>query len=143
MVPTCNLSETMHNKWLQASGNHMLDPYEATIDDYCKSAMQSIQYQNFLKGNCGGTGPNKSVLKLCAAWRSGNPAKMAKAMNAVSEEAELKSRVPHLEGENIFGLVKRKLDLSPGDESDSHRHDRVNFTIPKLGRYMTPFQCRQ
>ena len=66
---------------------------------------------------------------------------MAKAMNVVSEEAELKSWVPHLEGKNIFGSVKRKLDLPPGDESDSHRHDHVNFTIPKLGRYMTPFQC--
>ena len=39
MVPICNLSETMHNKWLQAFGNHMLDPYEATVDDYCRSAM--------------------------------------------------------------------------------------------------------
>ena len=68
---------------------------------------------------------------------------MAKAMNVVFEEARLKSRVPHLKGENIFGSVKRKLDLPPGDESDSHRHDRVNFTIPKLGQYMIPFQCRQ
>ena len=143
MVPTCNLSETMHNKWLQASGNHMLDPYEATVDDYYRFAMQSIQYQNFLKGDRGGAGLDKSVLKLRAARRSGDPAKTAKAMNAVSEEAVLKSQMPHLERENIFGLVKRKLDLPPGDEFDSHRHDRVNFTIPKLGRYMTPFQCRE
>ena len=64
----------------------MLDPYEATVDDYCRSAMQSIQYQNFLKDDRGGTGPDKSVLKLRATRRSGNPAKMAKAMNAVSED---------------------------------------------------------
>ena len=119
-----------------------MDPYEATIDDYCRSAMQSIQYQNFLKGNLGGTSPDKSVLKLRDAWRFGDPAKMAKAMNVVSEEARLKSRVPHLEGENIFGSVK-KLDLPPGDDSDSHQHDCVNFTILKLGRYMTSFQCCQ
>ena len=66
----------------------MLDPYEATVDDYCRSAMQSIQYQNILKGDHGGTGPDKSILKLNrAAQRSGDPAKMAKAMNVVSEEA--------------------------------------------------------
>ena len=39
--------------------------------------------------------------------------------------------------------MKRKLDLPPEDEFDSHWHDRVNFTIPKLGWFMTPFQCRQ
>ena len=94
-----------------------------------------------MKGHLGGTSPNKSILKLHATRRSGDPAKMAKAMNVVSEEARLKSRVPHLEGENIFGSVKRKLDLPPRDEFDSHRHDCVNFTIPKLGRFMTPFQC--
>ena len=54
-------------------------------------------------------------------------------MNVASEEAELKSWVPHLEGESISGLVKKKLDLPLGDELDLHRHDRVNFTIPKLG----------
>ena len=105
--------------------------------------MQSIQYQNLLKGDLGGTGLDKSILKLHAARRSGDPAKMAKAINVVFEEAGLKSRVPHLEGENIFGSVKRKLDLPPEDESNSHRHDRVNFTTPKLGWYMTPFQCHQ
>ena len=64
-------------------------------------------------------------------------------MNVVSEEAGLKSPVPHLEGENIFESMKRNLDLPPGDVADSHRHDRVNFTIPKFGQYMTTFQCRQ
>ena len=47
-------------------------------------------------------------------------------------EAGLNTRVPHLEGETIFGTAKRKLDLPPGDDSDSHRHNRVNFAIPKV-----------
>ena len=85
-VPTYNSSETMHNKWLEASRNHMY-PYEATVDDYCRSTIQSIQYQNFLKGHLGGTSPDKSILKLCTTRRSSDPAKMAKAMNVVSEEA--------------------------------------------------------
>lgn len=29
-MPTCNLVETMHNKWLQQSGNKMVYLYEVT-----------------------------------------------------------------------------------------------------------------
>jgi hypothetical protein len=32
----------------------------------------------------------------------------------------LNFRVPHLEGESIFDSTKKKLDLSPKDESDYH-----------------------
>ena len=45
---TCNLSETMHNKWLQVSGNKMVDLYSATFDDYNRAALQSSGYFNFL-----------------------------------------------------------------------------------------------
>ena len=38
-MPTCNLSETMHNKWLQASGNKMVYLYSATVDDYSRAAL--------------------------------------------------------------------------------------------------------
>ena len=31
VVPTCNLLETIHNKWLQASGNRMVDLYSAKV----------------------------------------------------------------------------------------------------------------
>ena len=33
-VPTCNLFETVHNKWLQASSGKKIDVYHATIDDF-------------------------------------------------------------------------------------------------------------
>ena len=48
----------------------------------------------------------------------------------------------HLEGETIFGSAKRKLDLPPGDDNDSHRHDRVNYLIPNLGKGVSPSQVR-
>jgi hypothetical protein len=142
-IPTCNLAETMHNKWFQASGNNMTDLYNATLDDYCRAALQSIAYHNFLKGVGGGTGPNRSVLRLCSATRSGDPSKIARAVGELSADAGFNSRVPHLEGERIFGSVKQKLDLPPRDESDSHRHDRVNFSVPKIGCRMTPGQSRR
>lgn len=136
-MPTCNLSETVHNKWLQASGNNMVDLYDATLDDYCRAALQSTQFHNFFKGHLGGSGPCRNVLKLRAATRNGNPVKVAQIVGQISVDAGLNSRVPHLEGESIFGSAKRKLDLPPGDDDDSHRHDRVNFSIPKLGKHST------
>jgi hypothetical protein len=42
------------------------------------------------------------------------------------------TRIPHLEGEEIFGSTKRKLDLPPGDDGDSHRPDKVNFSQPQV-----------
>jgi hypothetical protein len=38
------------------------------------------------------------------------------------------TRIPHLEGKEIFGSTKHKLDLLLGDDGDSHRPDKVNFS---------------
>jgi hypothetical protein len=142
-VPTCNLSETVHNKWQQASGDNMTDLYNATLDDYCRATLQSTAYHNYLKGYVGRTGPDRSVLRLHSTSRSRDPRKIAQAVGELSIDAGLNSRVPHLEGKSIFGSAKRKLHLPPGDESDSHRHDQVNFTLSKIGRTMTPGQSRR
>jgi hypothetical protein len=42
------------------------------------------------------------------------------------------TRILHLEGEEIFGSTKRKLDLPPGDDGDFHRPDKVNFSQPRV-----------
>jgi hypothetical protein len=121
----------------------MTDLYNATIDYYCRAALQSTAYHNFLKGVGGGTRPDRFVLRLRSATRSSDPRKIARAVGELSADAGLNSRVPHLKGEFIFGSAKRKLDLPPRDDSDSHRHDRVNFTLPKIGRKMTLGQSRR
>jgi hypothetical protein len=141
-VPTCNLSETIHNKWLQASGNNMVDLYNATLDNYCRATMQSTAFHNFLKGRGGGFGPDQMVLKLRSATCSRDPKKITQAVGELSMDVGLNSRIPQLEGESIFGSAKKKLNLPPSNESDSHRHDRVNYTLPKIGRNMTPGQSR-
>ena len=141
-VPTCNLSEIVHNKWLQASRNKMVELYSATVDDYSRAVLQSIAYFNFLKGGRFGTSPSTSVLRLRVAARIANPSRVAKAVEDVSCAVGLNTRVPHLEGEKVFGSAKRKLELPPGDASDSHRYDRVNYSIPKLSKTASPFQCR-
>ena len=62
VVPTCNLSEIVHNKWLQASGGKMIDVYHATVDDFAHAALQSFFYFNYLRGGPARTGPSKSEL---------------------------------------------------------------------------------
>jgi hypothetical protein len=36
-MPNCNLAESIHNKWLQASDNKGGDLYVATVDDYIRA----------------------------------------------------------------------------------------------------------
>ncbi len=47
-------------------------------------------------------------------------------------------RIPHLEGEEVFGLTKCKVDLPPRSEENSHRHDRVNFSHLKVANVKIP-----
>ena len=83
-VPICNLLKTIHNKWLQASGNKMVDLYSATGNDYSRVALQSTAYYNFLKGGCCGTGPSNLVLRLRLAAQNANPSRVAKLVDDVS-----------------------------------------------------------
>ena len=43
-MPSCNLAETVHNKWLQASGNKGGDLYVANVDDYICAFLQVVAY---------------------------------------------------------------------------------------------------
>ena len=47
-IPTCNLSETVYNKWLQASSGKEIDVYHTTVDDFARAALQSLFYFNYL-----------------------------------------------------------------------------------------------
>jgi len=127
-MPSCNLSETIHNKWLQMSGNRGNNLFDATCDDSIRAWMQMTNYRAFLRGHTSRFGPSKGELKLRAARQSGDPKKLAEALNSLPRAEGLKSRVPHLEGEEIFGSTKWKLDIPIGDAGDSHRPDKVNFS---------------
>jgi hypothetical protein len=39
-MPSCNLSETAHKRWLQQSGNHGNDLFAATCNDKIRAVMQ-------------------------------------------------------------------------------------------------------
>jgi hypothetical protein len=138
-VPTCNLSETIHNKWLQASGNNMVDLYNATLDNYCRATMQSTAFHNFLKGRGGGFGPDQMVLKLRSATCSRDPKKITQAVGELSMDVGLNSRIPQLEGESIFGSAKKKLNLPPSNESRVWTSPSETTGMPSLNIAYTVF----
>ena len=135
-MPSCNLAETVHNKWLQQSGHRGKDPYVATVDDYVRAFMQCVSYYQYLKGDRAGTGPSKEELKLRAAQRSseitGNTKSLHEAMTRMPGAQEFCIRTPHLEGEEVFLSLKRKADLPPGSELDSHRPDKISISRPRV-----------
>jgi hypothetical protein len=61
-MPSCNLTESMHHKWNQQSGNRGNDLYIATVDDFIRALMQVVRYYQYLKGDRAGTGPGKEEL---------------------------------------------------------------------------------
>ena len=75
---------------------------------------------------------SKQELKLRVATRSKDLKKIAEALNTLPGAEGLGNRVPHLEGEEIFGSTKRKLNVPIGDVEDSHRPDKVNFSQPRV-----------
>lgn len=62
-MPTCNLAETVHNKWLQKPGNKMTSLYEATVDDMIYAFMQMSNYISLLKGGSTCKAPDSKSLK--------------------------------------------------------------------------------
>jgi hypothetical protein len=72
-MPLCNLLETVHNKWLQQSGNLGNNMFVATYNDKIRAVMQMT---NYIKGYLLGTSPSRQELKLRAAQRRGNPIRL-------------------------------------------------------------------
>ncbi len=134
-MPSCNLAESVHNKWLQASGNNGGDLYVATVDDYIRAFLQVVNYYQYLKGDVGGTGPSKQELKLRMAERraqkTGDPKVLKDPMLDMPGADEFCTRDPHMAGEEVFGSLKRTPDLPLGADDESHRPDKVNFSHPR------------
>ena len=95
-----------------------------------------VRYYQYPKGNHAGTGPGKEELLLRVAQRSaeqtGNPRALTEAISSISGVEEFFNREPHLEDEEVFGSQRRKADMALGCEYDSHRLDKVNFSLPRV-----------
>jgi len=135
-MPSYNLAKTIHNKWLQQSGNHGNDLYIAIIDDFVRVFMHMVKYYQYLKGNQAKTGLRKEELLLrvaqCLAKRTGNPKSLIEALYNIPEVEEFMCWKSHLEGQEVFGSQKKKADVPLGCEFDSHRPDKVHFSHPRI-----------
>ena len=117
-MPSCNLAESVHNKWLQASGNKGGDLYVATVDDYIRVFLQVVAYYTFLKGGVAGDGPSKEELKLRGAQRraqrTGDPTMLQNVLLNMPGRAEFCTRDPHLVGLIMRARIRSALQgLSP------------------------------
>ena len=105
-LPSCNLSDIVHNKWLQMSekgGNNLFD---ATCDDSIRAWIQMTNYRVYVKGYASGSGPLKGELRLRATRRNGDPKKNAEALNTLPRAEGVGTRIPHLERKETFGAQK-------------------------------------
>ena len=139
-MPACNLAESIHNKWLQASGNKGGDLYVATVDDYVRAFLQVAGYHDFNGGGRGGSGPSPEELLLRVAQkvqRTGDPSSLTKAVMDYPGAEKLCTRDAHLEGAEEFGSRKRKADVPIGDDDETHRPDTVSYSRPRIGRRVT------
>ena len=98
--------------------------------------MQVSRYYQYFKGEHVGTGPGIEELMLrivehLAQW-FGNPKILNVAMAMMSEVEKFSTREPHLEYEEVFVTQKRKVDIPLGFEHECHRHDKVNFSCPRV-----------
>ena len=100
-------------------------------------------YFNYLCRGRSGTRPSKSELELHLASRQGNSKWVVKLFIEMAKEAGVNTRIPHLECETIFGSIKRKLDLSMGDDSNFHCHDQVNYSVLRLDKSISCFQSHR
>ncbi len=136
-MPSCNLAETVHHKWLMQSGNSMESVYEATVEDLIRAFMQITNYRAWLKGGQSGKGPDQATLKLRAAASSKDPKLISEAMKTFPGAEDFPIHDTPLEGSEIFGSTKRKLNMPIGSQFDSHRPDKVNYSIPRLNTRST------
>ena len=136
-MPSCNLRETIHNKWLQQSRNTGECLYAAIVDNIMRAFMEITQYRRYLKGGRGGKGLDKAELRLRQVQRSLDPEMIAEAMKAYLGAGDVLTKEKGLEGVEIFGSMKRKLDLPPSLTHDFCCSHKVNYSIPTMGTRST------
>jgi hypothetical protein len=111
--------------------------YAATVDNLLCAFIQITSYCAWLKGGASSKDLDKCTLRPKSAQRSGDPKLTAEVVRSYSGAKDLLTRTCGLEGVEIFGSTKRKLNLPPGSSYDLHRSDTVNYSLSSDGRRVT------
>ena len=111
-MPSCNLAESVYNRWLQQSGKRRNDLFVAAVDNLFRAFMHVCSYYQFLKGERAGTGLGKEELRLHVAHKAtsriGNLKPLYEALASMPRASTFCTREPYLEEEEVFVSLKRK-----------------------------------
>jgi len=55
---------------------------------------------------------------------------LVNAIHKYALKSSFTTRAPHLQGKEMFGSYKPKVNLPSSYEGDSHKHDHVNYSHP-------------
>ena len=89
-------------------------------------------YRAYLCGAPSGKSLSKHELKLKRAMAFGDKKKIAEALWEMHGAKDICIQIPHFKGEEVFGSMKRKLDLPIGSKGDYYHPDNVNFFHPRV-----------
>jgi len=124
---TYNLSETIHNIWLQQFEKRGSYLDTATFDGYMWSFNHNALYKKYLKGGTSRQGLNRNELHLCVMSASSNPLQMAIVVTNYVLSFSFTLKMPHLESIKVFESYKWHTNLPSKLEGDCHKDDYVNF----------------
>ena len=74
---------------------------------------------------------DSASLKFKTVAMCGDPKMLVDAMKSYPGAEDVNTRYCALGGSELFGSTKRKLNLPPGVDYDSHRPDKVNYSISR------------
>jgi hypothetical protein len=100
---TCNLSEIVHDIWLQQFGNKGTCLFITMFDDYLWTFKQSSLYYVILQGGASRTDLNKNELCLHRASQFKDPIKIVVVVATYTSSSSFFARISHLDGEEVFG----------------------------------------
>ncbi len=129
---THNVFETIHNIWLQQSGKCVGCLFVVTFDDYIKVFKQNAFYRVYLNGWRCWKGPGRDELRLWQANQFDDSLQMANAIAKYTNGFSFTIKIPHLEGQKVFGSTNQRADITPRSKGNSHKHDYENFFWPRV-----------
>jgi hypothetical protein len=89
---------------------------------------KNASYRVYLNGGRCREGHARDELKLRQTSQSSDPSQMANDITKYTNGSSFITRISHLEGQEVFGSTKWKVNIAPESEGDSHKHDCVNFS---------------
>jgi hypothetical protein len=109
----CNLSEVIHNIYLQQYRKSVWYLFVAISNDYVRAFKQSASYKVYLNGGRCGKGLGRDELRLWQTSQSSDLLQMANVVVKYTSESSFSNRTPHLEGQEVFGSTKLKVNIAP------------------------------